>query len=1604
MDDSVTVYSGFYTTQTPSPQANLLGRYCLTNETNTFIESTNVMTVKFTSNMYLNKTGFRALVYRKCGGELKGSNGEIEFNEIIRLREIRSWNFNCEWNVTVRSGRTIEVKIEKLNIDTAGNTCGDYYLMLKNGEGPDSPLLGNGKYCGNSTESTEILMTTGNKLYVKAVGSGSHLEFRLTYREIGMECGGKYQLTKTENKIEFSSPNYPNIPPPYSECFWTFMATPGERLSIHFIDRFDLTSSDGCTKEYIEIRDGGTDTSKLLGQFCHDEAPSSMSSTGNMIYAHFYTDVVDPKNGFKATVTTGEVCGGILRGKQGIVTSPNYPGPYSTDQHCAWSIVAPPDHTLKIQFRDLHLPGFRLCEDTDNVIISEKLPNNDTQINIGTYCGSNKPPIIETSFNEALVVFNSDRRSHINYRGFSLNFTANKDACSGSLTGLEGSFKSRGFPNPNIRPIYCEWQISVPEGNQVQVEIEDLDIGDDKDTTITHGFHLAFYNDLQSKSMINIIKKGEYPTIISSSSHLMLVIYWSSSGHRGLKANYRAVAPAPCGGAVTLSEGSLLAPTVPPFNGSTFYCQWSMKAPHESITLASNETDDNSKSYTLTVTVSGMIGRKPRESGSCSSLSKTIIVSDTHGNIGELCGNATQEPFIIRSPSFENTIKILNGTYGASMKFDLKYKWQKCGGILSGPSHILRPPMNINYPKSCAWRIEFTDRGEVISLSFNRLNLGSCDKGYVIVRNGGPLSPQVGKYCGNLLPDNFTSSSNKLWIEYWAAEAPGDFELNLNMVSGGCGGSMRGSSREIMSPGFPNRYPNNAECVWEIKADSGYHVALSFIDRFNIETSNLCDNDYLQIFNWNNIESSWNSIDKICGRNVPAPINATSNRMKLIFRSNNEIQGDGFRALWEENCGGIFEATKYRQIIESPHYPDSYAKNLDCNYTIIAPRDKSVFVEFNEFLLEKSSDCKYDNLTIYASEFGWEIPPITYCGDNKPSVQVSHEKITIIFRTDMLVQKRGFQFMYFINECGGKITEEEILEPPTNIFKQYFIKQNCTWIIEAPKDKSVVLRFSIFHLEYHNRCYFDRFSAYEGSHIDSTKIIARLCGNLNESLPVIKSKGNTMTVNFNSDGNNNFAGFSAKILFTKSIDAGCGGNINLTKSITWRTQIGSTYESFEDCLWTIKSQPGKNIRLTVTNIDLKISLNGTASSATAPCNGDFIEIRDGRSSFSELIGRYCGTELPVPIASSLNVLWIRFFSDGEDNGSGVIATIEPIDAPCGEPFITITDNDTETITSPNYPNNYPLGIQCKWVITAQRSRDIHVHLTDIDMEDLEKCEGDSLQISDKTYSKYMVQELDDSIIYGGKHRFSPFLSFQHAPLSTFSFCSKFENYDYYSNGNEIEIVLKTNQNNPRKPRKFKFDVSTANCNRNYTHEQGRIIHQGLINCWVTITVPINHTISLYFSTMKIYGRESCTDSYLKIYDGDFNGENLATLCGSRVPLPIFSKTNKLSLHSNSDRGVIYEYYDILYTSTDKGRGCGGKIYNYAGRFTSPLYPANYRNASECTWEVSVPRGFKILLEFIVFDLGSNNEICSTDYLDITESTGGLTTSQRFCNNVSGILI
>ena len=77
------------------------------------------------------------------------------------------------------------------------------------------------------------------------------------------------------------------------------------------------------------------------------------------------------------------------------------------------------------------------------------------------------------------------------------------------------------------------------------------------------------------------------------------------------------------------------------------------------------------------------------------------------------------------------------------------------------------------------------------------------------------------------------------------------------------------------------------------------------------------------------------------------------------------------------------------------------------------------------------------------------------------------------------------------------------------------------------------------------------------------------------------------------------------------------------------------YENNKDCQVTIRFSGGVRIRFEAFNIELSKS-----------CAYDYIEVRDGDSANSNLIGsRLCGTTIPDPIESSGSSLTLIFHTD-----------------------------------------------------------------------------------------------------------------------------------------------------------------------------------------------------------------------------------------------------------------------------------------------------------------------------------------------------------------------
>lgn len=101
----------------------------------------------------------------------------------------------------------------------------------------------------------------------------------------------------------------------------------------------------------------------------------------------------------------------------------------------------------------------------------------------------------------------------------------------------------------------------------------------------------------------------------------------------------------------------------------------------------------------------------------------------------------------------------------------------------------------------------------------------------------------------------------------------------------------------ITSPGYPNRYPLETECIWKITTDYGKLIEIT-IEHMNMEISHECRYDGVYISNTNDFQN--NTLGKYCEK-IKTPKTLTSNRHEVYikFLSDMSSTSSGFKATYK---------------------------------------------------------------------------------------------------------------------------------------------------------------------------------------------------------------------------------------------------------------------------------------------------------------------------------------------------------------------------------------------------------------------------------------------------------------------------------------------------------------------------------------------------------------------------------------------------------------------------------------------------------------------------------------------------------------------------------
>lgn len=440
-------------------------------------------------------------------------------------------------------------------------------------------------------------------------------------------CGGKYFTTSGMIR----SPGWPADYSPDKECVWIISVKTGRQIELNFT-KFDIEEHDDCSFDYLEIRNGGTITSPLIGKFCGSKLPPLLSSFSNQLYITFKSDQSRNYAGFEMEWdATATGCGGVLTSHRGSLSSPNYPEAYGENAQCTWRITVNRGSTIQIVISDLDMEEHHECYYDYLEIFNGRDSSGES---FGRFCTPENYPLrIDTTGNDAFIRMKTDVSNQ--GRGFNLRYNT---VCKRELSGHTGVIETPNFPENYPILIDCEWRIKATKGNKLFVEFSHFDL-ENYNTFHNATEHLCNFDYLEiiqykgDERLLSSKYCNSAPPPLTSMGDSVVVKFHSdiSGSGSGIRLEWQIEG---CGGIFTHPKGEFTSPNYPNAYPGETVCEWTITVEYgNSIQVTIHDFDMESASD---CTLDGLIiangaNRSHEYAKLCHTNSKpTVITSNGH--------------------------------------------------------------------------------------------------------------------------------------------------------------------------------------------------------------------------------------------------------------------------------------------------------------------------------------------------------------------------------------------------------------------------------------------------------------------------------------------------------------------------------------------------------------------------------------------------------------------------------------------------------------------------------------------------------------------------------------------------------------------------------------------------------------------------------------------------------------------------------------------------------------------------------------------------------------------------------------------------------------
>uniref|UniRef100_A0A8C2Z0K3 CUB and Sushi multiple domains 3 n=1 Tax=Cyclopterus lumpus TaxID=8103 RepID=A0A8C2Z0K3_CYCLU len=801
-----------------------------------------------------------------------------------------------------------------------------------------------------------------------------------------------------------------------------------------------------------------------------------------------------------------KTCGSNLQGPSGTFTSLNFPIQYESNSQCVWIITASdPNKVIQINFEEFDLEiGY------DSLTIGDGGEVGDSKTIIQVLTGSFVPDLIVSMSHQMWLHLQSDES--VGSIGFKINYKEiDKESCGDPGTPLYGYQEGSGFLNGDVLRFECQFGFELIGERMITCQNNNQ-----WSANIPICIFPCFSN---FTAPMGTVLSPDYPEGYGNNLNCVWIII-SEPGSR-IHLAFNDFDLEPPYDFLTIKDGDQ--------SGATILGRYSGAEVPSHLTSNSNVLQlefqaDHSMSgrgFNITYSTFGRnecpdpgVPLNARRFGDSFQLGSAISV---------VC----EEGFIKTQGADTITCHLEEGKgmwSGLIPKCEAP-----CGGHYSGPSGVILSPGWPGYYKdslSCEWVIE-AESGSSIKISFDRFQT-ELSYDFLEVHDGpNLLSPMIGSFNGTQVPQFLFSSSNFLYLLFTTdnSRSNSGFKIFFEVVTldtyscmdpgipvnglrlshdlsigstvsfqcdpgyrlshdeplvceknhfwshplptcdASCGGDITGPGGIILSPGFPELYPNSLNCTWTVEVSHGKGVQFTFYS-FHLEDHH----DYLLITENGSFAQP---LARLTGSERPSPVNAGlygNFKAQLRFISDFSISLQGFNISYSEydlepcqnpgtppfgwhsgsrfgigdslafDCNTGYRLQGARQIvclgggrrmwsaplprcvaecgstvsnnqgdILSPNYPMNYDNSHECVYSIHVQTGKGINITASTFQLAQSDILKvYDGKDSASALLG------TYTGTSMQGLSLTGTSnyLWLEFYSDQEATAAGFRLIY----------------------------------------------------------------------------------------------------------------------------------------------------------------------------------------------------------------------------------------------------------------------------------------------------------------------------------------------------------------------------------------------------------------------------------------------------------------------------------------------------------------------------------------------------------------------------------------------------------------